>query len=72
MSAEPTVAVVAEETESDKFGDVACTYHAIDACVSAFYEFYSSNDKASQGIAYGLVMAIERLNNTIGRAAGCI
>ena len=63
---------VAAETEADKFGDVGCTFHAIDACITAFYEFSDSQDRQKRDVAYGLVMAIERLNNSIGRAAGCL
>ena len=72
MSAEPTTAAVAEETTSGNMGDIACTYFAIDACVSAFYDYHNSTDKRLKDRAYGLVMAIERLNDDIGRISGAI
>lgn len=72
MSAEPTKTEVSEEDASGKLGDIACNYFAIDACVSAFYDYHNSSDKRLRDRAYGLVMAIERLNDEIGRASGAI
>ena len=45
--------------------DVSCTAIAIGACVEAIYELWELDDRERLGQCYGLVMAIERLNDNL-------
>lgn len=56
-------------TDSEKLSDIAYLYGAIDACVKSYYD----RDKSGgDSIGSGLMIAIERLNDEIGRRAGAI
>ena len=45
--------------------DVSCIAIAIGACVEAIYELWELDDRERLGQCYGLVMAIERLNDNL-------
>jgi hypothetical protein len=69
MSA-PTESTV--PTASDKLIEIGLPFNEIDALVSAIYELWNDDFARHKNTIYGLVMAIERSNDAIGRLAGVI
>jgi hypothetical protein len=56
-------------TDSHKLTEITCIFAAIDACLEAYFD---REEPVRDNSGLGLVMAIEHLNNKIGRLTGAI
>lgn len=64
-------------TTRDQMGDIDCIYNEMDAIIESILDSLNAasanpEDKRHRDKSYGLVMALKRINDEIGRRAGVI
>lgn len=60
-----------DPTSSDKLSEICVLFNSMDAVIHSLYDALDKFGREG-GQAYGLAMALENLNDQIGRQAGAI
>lgn len=62
---------MSELTDSEKVSEICCVYNAMDAVIHSLYESLDKFGGEAER-SYGLTMALESLNDQIGKLVGAI